>query len=68
MIILHGCAHNPTGVDPTNEQWMKIANVIKVNLFYYLFCFATRVVSHVPIIVGTNYGTRLVNFLFGRKQ
>jgi len=23
-----GCAHNPTGVDPTHEQWEKIADVI----------------------------------------
>lgn len=23
-----GCAHNPTGVDPTKEQWAKIANVV----------------------------------------
>ena len=30
VIVLHGCAHNPTGIDPTNEQWVKIANVIKV--------------------------------------
>ena len=21
VILLHGCAHNPTGVDPTKEQW-----------------------------------------------
>ena len=30
VIILHGCAHNPTGVDPSNEEWIKIADVIKV--------------------------------------
>lgn len=29
ILIIHGCAHNPTGVDPTKEQWEKIANVIK---------------------------------------
>lgn len=23
-----GCAHNPTGVDPTKEQWAQIADVI----------------------------------------
>ena len=21
MILLHACAHNPTGVDPTEDQW-----------------------------------------------
>lgn len=27
VVLLHGCAHNPTGVDPTEEQWAKIADV-----------------------------------------
>ncbi|KAI9192134.1 hypothetical protein LWI28_018708 [Acer negundo] len=29
FILLHGCAHNPTGIDPTPEQWEKIAVVIQ---------------------------------------
>ena len=29
VILLHACAHNPTGVDPTNEQWKQIAAVIR---------------------------------------
>ncbi|KAA1139024.1 aspartate transaminase aat1 [Puccinia graminis f. sp. tritici] len=29
IILLHACAHNPTGVDPTHEQWKEIAQVIK---------------------------------------
>ncbi|KAH9330590.1 hypothetical protein KI387_002698, partial [Taxus chinensis] len=29
FILLHGCAHNPTGIDPTLEQWEKIADVIQ---------------------------------------
>ncbi|KAH9597346.1 Aminotransferase [Trypanosoma melophagium] len=29
VIILHACAHNPTGVDPTKEQWAKIAEICK---------------------------------------
>lgn len=28
VFLLHACAHNPTGVDPTNEQWEKIADVM----------------------------------------
>lgn len=28
-MLLHGCAHNPTGIDPTPEQWEKIADVIQ---------------------------------------
>ncbi|KAF2787800.1 mitochondrial aspartate aminotransferas-like protein [Melanomma pulvis-pyrius CBS 109.77] len=29
IVLLHACAHNPTGVDPTEEQWLKIAEVVK---------------------------------------
>ena len=29
IILLHVCAHNPTGVDPTQEQWKKIAQVMQ---------------------------------------
>lgn len=25
VVVLHGCAHNPTGIDPTPEQWEQIA-------------------------------------------
>ncbi|OHW97220.1 aspartate aminotransferase [Colletotrichum incanum] len=27
-VILHACAHNPTGCDPSPEQWKQIASVI----------------------------------------
>jgi aspartate aminotransferase len=29
MVCLHACAHNPTGVDPTEEQWIQIADVMQ---------------------------------------
>jgi len=29
IIMLHACAHNPTGVDPTPEQWKELSTVIK---------------------------------------
>mmetsp|Transcript_35156 Transcript_35156/g.74810 ORF Transcript_35156/g.74810 Transcript_35156/m.74810 type:complete len:411 (-) Transcript_35156:61-1293(-) len=29
MVLLHACAHNPTGVDPTEEQWREIAAIMK---------------------------------------
>lgn len=29
VVMLHACAHNPTGVDPTREQWMEIASIMK---------------------------------------
>lgn len=28
-IVLQACAHNPTGIDPTEEQWKSIAEVVK---------------------------------------
>jgi aspartate/tyrosine/aromatic aminotransferase len=27
-VLLHACCHNPTGVDPTGEQWSSIADVV----------------------------------------
>ena len=27
--LLHACAHNPTGVDPTPEQWAEISDALK---------------------------------------
>ena len=31
VVLLHACAHNPTGVDPTEEEWKQIADVMKKN-------------------------------------
>ncbi len=28
VILLHGCCHNPTGVNLTNEQWRKVADLM----------------------------------------
>lgn len=29
IVVLHACCHNPTGVDPTLEQWTQIAQVVQ---------------------------------------
>ena len=29
VILLHACAHNPTGIDPTAEQWKAISAAVK---------------------------------------
>ncbi|EFW99230.1 aspartate aminotransferase [Grosmannia clavigera kw1407] len=29
IILMHACAHNPTGVDPTAEQWRQIADILR---------------------------------------
>lgn len=36
-VLLHTCAHNPTGVDPTLDQWKKIAEVCKEKDLYPFF-------------------------------
>ncbi|KAA8574452.1 hypothetical protein EYC84_005915 [Monilinia fructicola] len=38
--LLHACAHNPTGVDPTVEQWKEISNAIKAGEHYAFFDMA----------------------------
>lgn len=36
-VLLHTCAHNPTGVDPTLDQWKEIAKVCRENQLYPFF-------------------------------
>jgi len=39
IILLHACAHNPTGVDPTPDQWKAIADLCKEhNLIPFFDC------------------------------
>ncbi len=28
VVLLHGCCHNPTGIDPTPQQWREIADAV----------------------------------------
>ncbi|KAM3960109.1 glutamate oxaloacetate transaminase 1 [Aphomia sociella] len=37
VILLHACAHNPTGIDPTHEQWEKIADVMEERKLFPFF-------------------------------
>lgn len=37
VVVLHMCAHNPTGADPTKEDWEKIADVVQSKKHYVLF-------------------------------
>lgn len=37
VIILHACAHNPTGVDPKPEDWEQIAQVVREKNLFPLF-------------------------------
>ena len=39
IVLLHACAHNPTGVDPAPEEWKQIAQVVRErNLFPFFDC------------------------------
>jgi aspartate aminotransferase len=39
VIVLHACAHNPTGVDPSKNQWKVIADLCeKKGLFPFFDC------------------------------
>ncbi|XP_047616444.1 aspartate aminotransferase, cytoplasmic [Phacochoerus africanus] len=37
IFVLHACAHNPTGTDPTPEQWKQIASVMKRRFLFPFF-------------------------------
>lgn len=40
IFLLHACAHNPTGIDPTPEQWKEISAAMKVKGHFPLFDMA----------------------------
>ncbi|WP_028115468.1 amino acid aminotransferase [Ferrimonas senticii] len=40
VVVLHGCCHNPTGIDPTLEQWQQLAASAKARGWLPLFDFA----------------------------
>ncbi|NBI42211.1 aminotransferase class I/II-fold pyridoxal phosphate-dependent enzyme [[Haemophilus] felis] len=40
MVLLHGCCHNPTGIDPTPEQWQILAEMSAKQGWLPLFDFA----------------------------
>ncbi|MGR6981289.1 amino acid aminotransferase [Testudinibacter sp. P27/CKL/0425] len=40
VVLLHGCCHNPTGIDPTAEQWQQLADLSVKNGWLPLFDFA----------------------------
>lgn len=40
VILLHGCCHNPTGIDPSFEQWKELSSLIKKQRIIPLFDIA----------------------------
>ena len=43
LLFCAGCAHNPTGIDPTKEQWGKIADICKSRKLFPFFDVAYQV-------------------------
>uniref|UniRef100_W5MRN1 Aspartate aminotransferase n=2 Tax=Lepisosteus oculatus TaxID=7918 RepID=W5MRN1_LEPOC len=37
IFVLHACAHNPTGTDPTPDEWKQIADVMKRRKLFAFF-------------------------------
>jgi aspartate aminotransferase len=37
IVLLHVCAHNPTGVDPTQDEWKQIAEVMNKRKLFPFF-------------------------------
>lgn len=37
IVVLHACAHNPTGCDPTKDQWREIGEIMKQRQLFPLF-------------------------------
>ncbi|KAJ7597093.1 glutamic oxaloacetic transaminase AAT1 [Mycena floridula] len=40
IVLLHACAHNPTGIDPTIEQWREISDIVKEKKLFPFFDMA----------------------------
>ena len=40
VVLLHGCCHNPTGIDPTAEQWEQLAQFCAERKLLPFFDFA----------------------------
>ena len=40
VLLLHGCCHNPTGIDPDREQWARLADLCSTRGLLPLFDFA----------------------------
>lgn len=37
VVLLHACVHNPTGIDPTRAQWLRIADLCESRSLFPFF-------------------------------
>ena len=47
VIVLHMTAHNPTGCDLTQEQWVQVADVMEVCVAYHSVARQTHNTSEI---------------------
>nr|CDS30154.1 aspartate aminotransferase [Hymenolepis microstoma] len=40
VVVLHACAHNPTGMDLTEDQWLKVLDIVKERNLFPVFDIA----------------------------
>lgn len=40
VVLLHGCCHNPTGIDPTEQEWQTLADLCQRKGLLPMFDFA----------------------------
>ena len=52
VVVLHGCAHNPTGIDPTAAQWEEIADLCQEKKHLPFFDVAYQVRLRWQVEVG----------------
>lgn len=58
VVLLHACAHNPTGVDPTQQQWQALAQLMQERQLIPYFDSAYQGFA-TGNIEGDAYGIRL---------
>ena len=77
VVLFHGCCHNPTGIDPTSEQWAQLAELSKASGWLPLFDFAYQgfargleedaeglrifAASHSELLVASSYSKTLAS-------
>lgn len=56
-MLLHGCAHNPTGIDPTSEQWEIIADVVqeKNHIPFFDVAYQVPVIEFATVLGSWRY-------------
>ncbi|MXP56137.1 amino acid aminotransferase [Pantoea sp. Mhis] len=66
VILFHGCCHNPTGIDPTIDQWYQLAQLSQKRGWLPLFDFAYQGFAHgieedaEGLRIFTNYHQELI--------